>query len=62
MFANHLSSIAGVAIYPLISFVAFFVFFIAISIYAFRSDKNEIKRMSEMPLADTEKSRKDLMS
>jgi cytochrome c oxidase cbb3-type subunit 4 len=52
MFQNNLSSITGVAIYPIISFVAFFIFFIAVGVYVFMQDKQEIKEMSELPLND----------
>ncbi|MEP7127701.1 MAG: CcoQ/FixQ family Cbb3-type cytochrome c oxidase assembly chaperone [Chitinophagales bacterium] len=52
MFQNNLASITGIAIYPLISFVAFFLFFAAVSVYAFMQDKQEIKKISEMPLHD----------
>lgn len=52
MFQNNLSSITGVAIFPMISFVAFFIFFIAIGIYAFMQDKEVIKVMSELPFDD----------
>ena len=52
MFQNNLSSITGVAIYPIISFVAFFIFFIAVGVYVFMQDKQEIKEMSELPLDD----------
>lgn len=52
MFQNNLSSITGVAIYPLISFVAFFLFFIAVGIYIFMQDKQQIREMSELPFSD----------
>lgn len=52
MFQNNLSSISGVAIFPMISFVAFFLFFIAVGVYTFMQDKQEIKELSELPLSD----------
>lgn len=52
MFQNNLSSITGVAIFPIISFVAFFLFFAAIGIYTFFQDKEEIKELSELPFED----------
>ncbi len=52
MFQNILSSINGVVIFPLISFVAFFLFFGAVGIYAFMQDKKQIKELSELPFRD----------
>ncbi|MBX7108704.1 MAG: CcoQ/FixQ family Cbb3-type cytochrome c oxidase assembly chaperone [Chitinophagales bacterium] len=52
MFQNVLSSINGVVIFPLISFVAFFLFFGAVGIYAFMQDKQQIKELSELPFSD----------
>lgn len=40
----------GIEIYPLISFLLFFTFFILMLVYVFRQDKKHIKEMSNMPL------------
>ena len=48
-FTNYLSSIQGVDIYPIMSFIAFFTFFICMSWWAIRADKRRIKTMSELP-------------
>jgi len=43
-------SIDGIEIYPLISFLLFFSFFIIVLIYVFRKDKKHIQEMSNLPL------------
>ncbi|MBK7379809.1 MAG: cbb3-type cytochrome c oxidase subunit 3 [Ignavibacteriales bacterium] len=50
MFENYLSSIEGVGIYPIISLLIFFIFFVALAIWAMRVDKNYLKKMRELPL------------
>lgn len=46
---DHMAS-TGVEIYPLISFLLFFSFFILMLIYVFRQDKKHIETMSNLPL------------
>jgi hypothetical protein len=50
MFQNCLSSIEDVGIFPAIAFLTFFIFFIVMTLVVIRTDKNEIKKMSELPL------------
>lgn len=50
MFKNYLSSIEGVAIYPIISLSVFVVFFVLLGYLVIRADKKYIKHMEEMPL------------
>ncbi|HLG30440.1 MAG TPA: hypothetical protein VI387_09540 [Candidatus Brocadiales bacterium] len=45
-----LRAIAGIDIFPVVSLIIFFVFFVAVVIYAFRADKNFIAKMSSLPL------------
>lgn len=52
MYKEVLRSIDNIAIWPVISFVIFFAFFIDLLWYAFTADKNFIKRMSNMPIDD----------
>ncbi len=52
MFKNYLKSIEGIADYPVISLVAFFIFFLAIMVWWLRADKKLLNEMSEMPLHD----------
>ncbi len=51
-FRNYLETIAGIGIFPLISLIIFFVFFLSLLIYVFRLDKKTVERMSDIPLND----------
>lgn len=51
-FRNYLESIAGIGIYPLISLVIFFGFFVVLLWYVFQMDKKSIDRMKNIPLED----------
>ena len=51
---NVLQSIAGVTIYPLISFAIFFLFFIALLVYVLVVNRQHIRTMSLLPLLDDE--------
>ncbi len=53
MIRNTLESITGIGIYPLFSFVLFFVFFIGMLIWVFRQNKSHIKLLGELPLKDS---------
>lgn len=50
MYKNVLQSIDHIAIWPVISFVIFFLFFICLLWWVFSVDKNFIRKMSEMPI------------
>ncbi len=54
-FINYLESITGIGIYPLISFVLFFVFFLIVALYAFGADKKYLDEIAEIPLDINEK-------
>lgn len=60
-FKNYLETIAGIEIYPIISLVIFFAFFVGLIIYVFKLDKSSIERMSNIPLLD-DKSGKKIIS
>jgi len=47
---QHLSTIDGIAIYPLISFVIFFLFFIIMAIWVFHGEKNKFSEIENIPL------------
>lgn len=53
-FINYLESITGVGVFPLASLIIFFVFFSALSVWAFKADKNYITKMKQMPFANPE--------
>lgn len=47
---NHMDSIAGIEIYPIISLLIFFVFFVALFYWVFTAKKDYIKTVSHLPL------------
>ncbi len=50
MYKDVLRSIEGIEILPVIGLIIFFSFFAAWALFAFRSNKDYIKHMAEMPL------------
>lgn len=52
MYKEVLRSIDNIAIWPMISFVIFFAFFLGLLWFTFTADKNFIRRMSNMPIDD----------
>jgi cytochrome c oxidase cbb3-type subunit III len=51
-FRNYLETISGVSIFPLISLVIFFVFFVVLLWYVIKMDRKKIDILSNMPLDD----------
>lgn len=51
---NVLQSIAGIEIYPLISFGIFFLFFIGLLVYVVVANRQHLHTMSELPLLNEE--------
>ena len=49
---GNLENIDGVAIYPLISLLIFFVFFVVLFWWVFTAKKSHIKEVSNIPLND----------
>ena len=50
MLSEHLSSIDGVSIYPIISLILFFLVFAFTIIWVVKLDKKYINRMGNLPL------------
>lgn len=50
MYKNVLQSIDNIAIWPVISFVIFFLFFICLIWWLFTADRALMKKMSELPI------------
>ncbi|MBS1580616.1 MAG: CcoQ/FixQ family Cbb3-type cytochrome c oxidase assembly chaperone [Bacteroidetes bacterium] len=48
---HHLDTITGIGIYPAISFVLFFGFFLVVLIRLWKADRGHIDHMSALPLA-----------
>lgn len=49
---NHMDSIIGIEIYPLISLVIFFTFFVALFWWVITAKKDYINKVSNLPLED----------
>lgn len=47
---NHMESITGIEIYPLISLLIFFIFFVVLFYWVFTAKKEYIKTVSNIPL------------
>jgi cytochrome c oxidase cbb3-type subunit IV len=52
MYKDVLRSIDNVAIWPVISFVIFFIFFLCLLWWVFTTDKNVLKEIESLPLND----------
>lgn len=52
MYKNVLQSIENIQIWPVISFVIFFVFFLCLLLWVFTTDKKFIDKMKSMPIDD----------
>jgi hypothetical protein len=46
---HHLENILGIEIYPLISFVIFFLFFLGVLIWLLKVDKKHIQKLKNIP-------------
>ncbi|MCC7453236.1 MAG: cbb3-type cytochrome c oxidase subunit 3 [Crocinitomix sp.] len=51
---NHLTSIDGIEIYPVVSLVIFFTFFVGLGIYILRADRAKIEEIKQIPLDDND--------
>jgi len=49
---HTLEGISGIEIYPIISFVIFFTFFVGMTWYVIKKDKKYLDEMSNLPLED----------
>jgi cytochrome c oxidase cbb3-type subunit IV len=47
---GHASSIEGIDIYPMISLLIFFLFFVAVLYYVKKMDKKSVQEISALPL------------
>jgi cytochrome c oxidase cbb3-type subunit IV len=60
MYKNVLQSIDNIAIWPVISFVIFFIFFLCLLWWVFTTDKKEIGEIEVLPLTDATVNHSDL--
>jgi hypothetical protein len=51
---NHLTSIDGIEIYPIVSLVIFFTFFVGLGMYILRADRSKIEEIKQIPLDDND--------
>lgn len=51
---HHMETISGIEIYPIISFIIFFTFFVFVLIYVVRADKKTIEEIANIPLNSNE--------
>ena len=49
---NHLESITGIELYPMISLAIFFIFFVVLFWWVFTAKKEYINKVSNIPLND----------
>lgn len=49
-FINYLKTIEGVGIYPLISLLLFFAFFILLLVYVAKADKKTMEELEHLPI------------
>jgi cbb3-type cytochrome oxidase subunit 3 len=49
-FIHYLEGIAGIGVFPMISLLIFFFFFLGVTIWVFRADKGHMEEMEHMPL------------
>jgi len=54
MYKNILQTIDNIAIWPVVSFVIFFIFFIVLLWWAFSADKEFINKMKALPIDDAD--------
>ncbi|MDC1162209.1 CcoQ/FixQ family Cbb3-type cytochrome c oxidase assembly chaperone [Tenacibaculum sp.] len=49
---KHMESITGIEIYPMISLIIFFTFFVVLFWWVFTAKKEYVRRVSDLPLND----------
>ncbi|GIV42380.1 MAG: hypothetical protein KatS3mg034_1690 [Vicingaceae bacterium] len=47
---HHMETIAGIEIFPLISFGIFFIFFVVVLVWLWKMDKSYVNKMKKLPL------------
>jgi hypothetical protein len=50
MYKEVLQSIEGVSIYPIISLLIFFTFFVGVAVWYVRADKESLRQAARLPL------------
>lgn len=60
MFKHYFELVEGVAIWPVISLIIFFSFFILLILWVVTVDKNYIIKMKNLPMEDSEVTSPDI--
>ena len=60
MYKNVLQSIDNIAIWPVISFVIFFIFFLCLLWWVFTTDKKFIEKMKSLPVENDAQGETDI--
>jgi len=47
---GHVASISGIDIYPIVSFLIFFLFFLGLLVFVIKISKEHAQAMAELPL------------
>ncbi|HEY9048859.1 MAG TPA: cbb3-type cytochrome c oxidase subunit 3 [Ohtaekwangia sp.] len=55
MYKNILQNIDNIAVWPVISFVIFFLFFLCLLWWVFTADRNVIDKLKNLPMEEGEK-------
>lgn len=57
--SEYLSSISGIAIYPIIAFIIFFLFFILMLLHTYSIKEKDIEEMKRIPLDNDDDDNKE---
>ena len=49
---HHMESILGIEIYPVISFIIFGLFFLAVGVWVWKMTKEQVSNLENIPLND----------
>jgi cytochrome c oxidase cbb3-type subunit 4 len=50
---HNMETIAGIELYPILSLLIFFLFFVGLGVWVFTYKKEKIQEFSKMPLEDS---------
>ncbi|MCB9185188.1 MAG: CcoQ/FixQ family Cbb3-type cytochrome c oxidase assembly chaperone [Flavobacteriales bacterium] len=53
---HHMETITGIEIFPVISFIIFFIFFLVVTAYVIKQSKAHFDEVSLLPLEDNQAS------
>jgi cytochrome c oxidase cbb3-type subunit 4 len=51
---HNMETISGVSIYPILSLLIFFIFFVILGLWVFSYKKEKIEELSQIPLRDNQ--------